>query len=44
PDHAKEFGIEVRVRNKVYGYGKGRRKQDAEKKAAEVALQKLGLL
>ncbi|CAD5934259.1 Ribonuclease 3 1 [Planktothrix tepida] len=44
PDHAKEFQTEVRVRDKVYGYGKGRRKQDAEKRAAEVALQKLGLL
>ncbi len=44
PDHAKEFRTEVRVTDKVYGYGKGRRKQDAEKRAAEVALQKLGLL
>jgi ribonuclease III len=41
PDHAKEFTSEVRVDGKVYGVGKGRRKQDAEKRAAENALAKL---
>ena len=44
PDHAKEFTAEVRVNGKVYGVGKGRRKQDAEKHAAEVALKKVGLV
>lgn len=41
PDHAKEFTAEVRVNGKVYGSGIGRRKQDAEKNAAENALKKL---
>lgn len=41
PDHAKEFMAEVRVNGKVYGSGIGRRKQDAEKNAAENALKKL---
>ena len=39
PDHAKEFTAEVRVNGKVYGVGTGRRKQDAEKRAAEAALK-----
>lgn len=43
-DHAKEFTAEVRVKGELYGVGKGRRKQDAEKRAAEVALKKLGLI
>jgi ribonuclease-3 len=43
PDHAKEFTAEVRVNGKVYGIGTGRRKQDAEKRAAEVALKTVGL-
>lgn len=42
PDHAKEFIAEVRVKGKVYGSGKGSRKQDAQKRAAESALKKLG--
>ncbi|MFP5268941.1 ribonuclease III [Coleofasciculus sp.] len=42
-DHAKEFTAEVRVNGKVYGVGKGRRKQDAEKLAAEAALKKVGV-
>jgi ribonuclease III len=41
PDHAKEFTAQVRVNDQVYGVGKGRRKQDAEKLAAEDALAKL---
>jgi ribonuclease-3 len=41
PDHAKEFTVEVRVKGKVYGIGKGRRKQEAEKRAAEDALARL---
>ncbi|MEL7037072.1 MAG: ribonuclease III [Cyanobacteria bacterium J06592_8] len=44
PDHAKEFVAEVRVQNQAYGIGKGRRKQDAQKQAAEAALKKLGIL
>ncbi|HEY9675455.1 MAG TPA: ribonuclease III [Waterburya sp.] len=44
PDHAKEFTAEVQVKGKVYGVGKGRRKQDAEKRAAEAALKKVGLI
>ncbi len=43
PDHAKEFTAEVRVKSIVYGVGKGRRKQEAEKSAAESALKHLGL-
>lgn len=42
PDHAKEFTAEVRVKSLLYGRGKGRRKQDAEKKAAKAALKKVG--
>lgn len=44
PDHAKEFTAEVSVNGIVYGVGKGRRKQDAEKRAADAALRKVGLL
>jgi ribonuclease III len=43
PDHAKEFTAEVYVSSKMYGVGRGRRKQDAEKLAAEAALKKVGL-
>jgi ribonuclease-3 len=43
PDHAKEFTAEVYVNGKMYGVGTGRRKQDAEKLAAEAALKKVGL-
>lgn len=42
-DHAKEFTAEVVVNGKVYGTGKGHRKQIAEKCAAEHALLTLGL-
>jgi len=41
PDHAKEFTAQVYVSGKMYGVGRGRRKQDAEKNAAEDALAKL---
>lgn len=44
PDHAKEFIAQVRVNGTVYGVGKGRRKQDATKRAAEAALKKVGLV
>ncbi|MCL2928707.1 MAG: ribonuclease III [Trichodesmium sp. St16_bin4-tuft] len=43
-DHAKIFTAEVRVRGKLYGVGKGYRKQEAEKSAAEKALKKVGLI
>lgn len=43
PDHAKEFTAEVRVKGLLYGRGNGRRKQDAEKKAAKAALKKIGI-
>lgn len=39
--HAKEFIFEVRVNAEVYGVGKGRKKQDARKAAAEDALANL---
>lgn len=44
PDHAREFTAEVRVADRKYGEGRGRRKQDAEKSAAKQALEALGLL
>jgi ribonuclease III len=44
PDHAKQFAAEVRVADRSYGRGFGRRKQDAEKAAAQAALEQLGLI
>lgn len=44
PDHAKRFVAEVQVKGKPYGQGKGRKKQEAEKQAARIALERLGLL
>lgn len=41
PDHAKQFTAEVSILNQVYGTGIGRRKQEAEKRAAENAIKKL---
>ena len=41
PDHAKEFTAQVLVKGIVYGTGKGKRKQEAEKAAAEAALEKI---
>ncbi|MBE9067442.1 ribonuclease III [Leptolyngbya cf. ectocarpi LEGE 11479] len=43
PDHAKQFTAEVRVKGLLYGQGTGRRKQDAEKKAAQAALKRVGI-
>ncbi len=43
PDHNKEFVAQVQVKGKVYGVGRGKRKQDAQKQAAKDALRKLGL-
>ena len=42
PDHAKEFTIEVVLKDRVYGQGIGRSKQIAEQQAARVALETLG--
>lgn len=44
PDHAREFVAEVRVGDRKYGEGKGRKKQAAEKEAARHALISLGLV
>ncbi len=41
PDHAKEFTIEVVLKDQVYGRGAGRSKQVAEQEAARVALNAL---
>jgi ribonuclease III len=38
PDHNKTFTIVVKITNIVFGTGKGKNKQEAEQKAAEVAL------
>ncbi len=42
-DHAKEYTFGVRINGEVRGIGKGQRKQDATKAAAEDALKNLGL-
>jgi ribonuclease III len=44
PAHAREFTAEVRVNNLLYGTGKGKRKQDATKAAAEDALKRCDIL
>ncbi len=41
PDHAKEFVAQVSIQNEIYGIGKDRRKQEAEKRAAEAAWSKV---
>jgi len=41
PDHAKEFTAQVSVLEKVYGVGTGKRKQEAEKRAAEAAFKQI---
>lgn len=41
PDHAKEFTAQVLIQGKVYGRGRDRRKQEAEKRAAEAAWMKV---
>ena len=41
PDHAKQFTAQVAIDGKVYGVGKGNRKQEAEKRAAETALTRI---
>ncbi|MEO0459098.1 MAG: ribonuclease III [Cyanobacteria bacterium P01_A01_bin.114] len=39
PDHAKAFTAAVQIQGRVYGQGTGRKKQDAEKQAAQTALK-----
>ena len=41
PDHAKEFIFGVKIQGKLYAQGKGRRKQEATKAAAENALKQV---
>ncbi|MGC9502809.1 ribonuclease III [Baaleninema sp.] len=41
PPHARQFTVEVVVNETVYGRGTGSRKREAEKRAAEAALQAL---
>jgi ribonuclease-3 len=43
-DHDKEFIAKVCLKGKEYGIGKGHKKQEAEKRAAEDALKRLKLL
>ena len=42
PDHAREFVVQVLVRNQVQGQGHGRSKQEAAQNAAEDALKRIG--
>ena len=44
PDHAKQFTAQVAIAEKIFGTGTGRRKQEAEKRAAEAALTKIELV
>ena len=41
PDHSRFFTIEVSVNGEVMGIGQGPTKQQAEREAARVALEKL---
>lgn len=41
PDHEKEFVIEVMIKHKSYGIGKGSSKKEAEQQAAKTAMQVL---
>ncbi len=41
PDHARQFTVEVRIRDEVFGIGSGPSKQQAAQEAAEAALQKV---
>ncbi|MGP0128590.1 MAG: ribonuclease III [cyanobacterium endosymbiont of Rhopalodia musculus] len=43
PDHAKEFIFGVQINKQLLGTGKGRRKQEATKAAAQDALNKLSI-
>jgi ribonuclease III len=39
PDHAKEFEVVVRIKNKIMGKGVGKSKKEAEQAAAKIALE-----
>ena len=41
PDHEKVFTVEVRNHDKVLGIGEGKSKKEAEKKAAQKAIELL---
>ncbi len=41
PDHAREFTVQVRLGERVYGSGTGRNKQSAEQEAARAAIHEL---
>jgi ribonuclease-3 len=41
PDHAKEFEVEVRIKDQTYGRGSGPSKQIAAQIAAQAALEAL---
>ena len=43
PAHNKEFTVQVKIDNIVYGTGVGGSKKEAEQEAAKVALQKLAV-
>jgi len=38
-DHEKKFTAQVQIKGKIYGSGEGRRKKEAEKNAAQAALE-----
>ena len=44
PSHAKEFTVELRVNDEVYGQATASSKKEAEKLAAEAALKKIELM
>lgn len=41
PEHSKQFTVEVKIKDQVYGMGKGMTKKDAEQQAAREALKKI---
>ena len=43
PDHDKVFVMQVMIKGKIYGVGKGRSKAEATQAAAAMSLQRLGL-
>ena len=42
PDHAKEFTVDVAIKGKPYGSGRGNSKKEAEQRAARRAMEILG--
>jgi ribonuclease III len=41
PDHARVFEVELQIKGKLYGTGKGKTKKEAEQEAAREAMEKL---